>query len=75
MRTTMDAVYLSEVERAQLRTVIGRGEAPDAGRIVLVIDQLNTHSRPRSTKPSRRPKPSAWPTSRKSITRPNMAAG
>ena len=31
MRQTKYAVYLTEAERAQLRTLIGRGEAPRPG--------------------------------------------
>ena len=53
---------------------------PAAERIVLVMDNLNTHTPtptrpPPSTRSSRRPRPSAWPTSWRCTTRPNTAVG
>ena len=55
------------------------GSYLDAERVVLVMDQLNTHS-PASlyqafpTRRSHQPKPSAWPTSLKCTTRPSTAS-
>ena len=53
--------------------VDGRYRAAD--KLVLVMDQLNTHSRPRSTKRSRPQRPSVSPTVSKSTTRPSTAPG
>jgi hypothetical protein len=51
------------------------GRSREADKLVLVMDQLNTHSRPRSTKPSRPRRPSASPTGSRSTTRPSTAPG
>ena len=48
---------------------------PDAERIRLVLDNLNPLRRPRCMRFFRAPKRSAWPTSWRSITPPNMAVG
>ena len=47
----------------------------DAERIVLVMDQLNTHSPASFTKCSRPQKPNAWQAAWKSITRRSTALG
>jgi hypothetical protein len=48
---------------------------PDAEQIVLVHDNLNTHTRRRCTRRSRRPRPSGWPTGWSCTTPPSTAAG
>ena len=48
---------------------------PQALRIVLVMDNLNTMGRPPCTRPSPRLRHGAWRSSWKSTTRPSTAAG
>jgi hypothetical protein len=48
---------------------------PDAEQIVLVQDNLNTHTPRRCMRRSRRPRPSGWPTSWSCTTPPGTAAG
>ncbi len=48
---------------------------PDAEQIVLVKDNLNTHSPARYTKSSCLRRPSAWPTSSRSITHRSTRVG
>jgi len=48
---------------------------PDAERVVLVQDNLNTHTPRRCTRRSRPPRPSGWPTGWSCTTPPSTAAG
>jgi hypothetical protein len=48
---------------------------PEAERIVLVMDNLNTHTPPPCMRRSIRPRPSGSPTSWRSTTRPSTVAG
>ncbi len=48
---------------------------PNAEKVVLVMDNLNTHNTPRSTRRSPRTRPTPWPAGWRSTTPPNTDPG